>query len=61
MSIELDYSNSGTDFYQYLSSEYKYLKVDIKENLLSLVIQLSLKYNSSRIMDYIIQEYFNDK
>ncbi|HEM4047402.1 TPA: NTPase, partial [Streptococcus suis] len=61
LSRELAYSNSGTDFYQYLSSEYKYLKVDIKEKLLSLVIQLSLKYTSSRIMDYIIQEYFNDK
>ncbi|MEI4304469.1 P-loop NTPase fold protein [Streptococcus suis] len=61
LSRELAYSNSSTDFYQYLSSEYKYLKVDIKEKLLSLVIQLSLKYTSSRIMDYIIQEYFNDK
>ncbi|CYU07646.1 NTPase [Streptococcus suis] len=61
LSRELAYSNSGTDFYQYLSSEYKYLRVDIKEKLLSLVIQLSLKYTSSRIMDYIIQEYFNDK
>ncbi|CYW37223.1 TPA: NTPase [Streptococcus suis] len=61
LSRELAYSNSGTDFYQYLSSEYKYLKVDIKEKLLSLVTQLSLKYTSSRIMDYIIQEYFNDK
>ncbi|MCK3988866.1 NTPase [Streptococcus suis] len=61
LSRELAYSNSGTDFYQYLSSEYKYLKVDIKEKLLSLVIQLSLKYTSSRIIDYIIQEYFNDK
>ncbi|HEM6488314.1 TPA: NTPase [Streptococcus suis] len=61
LSRELAYSNSGTDFYQYLSSEYKYLIVDIKEKLLSLVIQLSLKYTSSRIMDYIIQEYFNDK
>ncbi|HEM3212731.1 P-loop NTPase fold protein [Streptococcus suis] len=61
LSRELAYSNSSTDFYQYLSSEYKYLKVDIKEKLLSLVIQLSLKYTASRIMDYIIQEYFNDK
>lgn len=58
--VELAHSNSNTDFYQYLSSEYKHLNIDIKEKLLSLVIQLTLKHASSQAMNYIIQEYFND-
>ena len=61
LSRELREANYNTDFYQYLSSEYKSLSDSLKERLLRLTIQESMKSFNSPAMNYIVEEKLNEE
>ncbi|ORO64880.1 P-loop NTPase fold protein [Streptococcus oralis] len=61
LSRELREGNHKTDFYQYLSSEYKSFSENQKAKLLRITIQESLKSYNSPAMDYIVAEKLNEK
>lgn len=61
LSRELREAYYNTDFYQYLSSEYKSFSDLIKERLLCVTIQESLKSFKSSAMDYIVEEKLNEE
>ena len=61
LSRELREADYKTDFYQYLSSEYKSFSVLLKERLLHLTIQESMKSFNSPAMDYIVVEKMNEE
>lgn len=61
LSRELREGNHKTDFYQYLSSEYKSFSENQKAKLLRITIQESLKSYNSPAMDYIVAEKLNDE
>lgn len=56
---ELREANYDTDFYQYLSSEFKSFSENHKAKLLRITIQESLKSYNSPAMDYIVGEILN--
>ena len=61
LSRELREGNHKTDFYQYLSSEYKSFSENQKAKLLRMTIQESLKSYNSPAMDYIVAEKLNEE
>ena len=61
LSRELREGNHKTDFYQYLSSEYKSFSENQKAKLLRITIQESLKSYNSPAMDYIVAEKLNEE
>ena len=61
LSRELREANYNTDFYQYLSSEYKSLSDFLKERLLRLTIQESMKSFNSPAMNYIVEEKLSEE
>lgn len=61
LSRELREGNHKTDFYQYLSSEYKSFSENQKAKLLRITIQESLKSYNSSAMDYIVAEKLNEE
>ena len=61
LSRELKEANYNTDFYQYLSSEYKSFSENQKAKLLRMTIQESLKSYNSPAMDYIVGEKLNEE
>lgn len=61
LSRELREGNHKTDFYQYLSSEYKSFSENQKAKLLCITIQESLKSYNSPAMDYIVAEKLNEE
>lgn len=61
LSRELREGNHKTDFYQYLSSEYKSFSESQKAKLLRITIQESLKSYNSPAMDYIVAEKLNEE
>lgn len=61
LSRELREANYNTDFYQYLSSEYNSLSNPLKERLLRLTIQESMKSFNSPAMNYIVEEKLSEE
>lgn len=61
LSRELKEANYNTDFYQYLSSEYKSFSDLLKERLLRLTIQESMKSFNSPAMNYIVEEKLSEE
>ena len=56
---ELREANYNTDFYQYLSSEFKSFSENHKAKLLRITIQESLKSYNSSALDFIVGEILN--
>ncbi|MFS9067902.1 P-loop NTPase fold protein [Streptococcus infantis] len=61
LSRELRESYHNTDFYQYLSSEYKSFSEKLKARLLHITIKESMKSYNSPTMDYIVGEKLNEE
>lgn len=59
LSRELRKANYNTDFYQYLSSDFKSFSENHKAKLLRITIQESLKSYNSSAMDFIVGEILN--
>lgn len=57
---EIIESDQSSDFYQYLSSQFRVFSKKMKEQLLILVIKESMKFKNSPSMNFIVQESLNE-
>lgn len=57
---EIIESDQSSDFYQYLSSQFRTFSKIMKEQLLTIVIKESIKFKNSPSMNFIVQESLNE-
>ncbi len=57
---EIIESDQSSDFYQYLSSQFRTFSKIMKEQLLIMVIKESIKFKNSPSMNFIVQESLNE-
>ncbi|MGZ0935677.1 KAP family NTPase [Streptococcus thermophilus] len=57
---EIIESNQSSDFYQYLSSQFRVFSKKMKKQLLIMVIKESMKFKNSPSMNFIVQESLNE-
>ncbi|MFS9012068.1 P-loop NTPase fold protein [Streptococcus salivarius] len=57
---EIIESDQSSDFYQYLSSQFRTFSEIMKEQLLTVVIKESMKFINSPSMNFIVQESLNE-
>ena len=57
---EIIESDQSSDFYQYLSSQFRTFSKIMKEQLLTIVIKESMKFINSPSMNFIVQESLNE-
>lgn len=57
---EIIESNQSSDFYQYLSSQFRVFSKKMKKQLLIMVIEESMKFKNSPSMNFIVQESLNE-
>ena len=57
---EIIESDQSSDFYQYLSSQFRTFSKIMKEQLLTIVIKESIKFKNSPSMNFIVQERLNE-
>ncbi|MCE2064272.1 P-loop NTPase fold protein [Streptococcus thermophilus] len=53
-------SDQSSDFYQYLSSQFRVFSKKMKKQLLIMVIKESMKFKNSPSMNFIVQESLNE-
>lgn len=57
---EIIESDQSSDFYQYLSSQFRVFSKKMKKQLLIMVIKESMKFKNSPSMNFIVQESLNE-
>mgnify|MGYP000885450722 FL=1 len=57
---EIIESDQSSDFYQYLSSQFRVFSKKMKKQLLIMVIKESMKFKNSPPMNFIVQESLNE-
>lgn len=57
---EIIESDQSSDFYQYLSSQFRVFSKKMKKQLLFMVIKESMKFKNSPSMNFIVQESLNE-
>lgn len=57
---EIIESDQSSDFYQYLSSQFRVFSKKMKKQLLIMVIKESMKFKNSSSMNFIVQESLNE-
>lgn len=57
---EIIESDQSSDFYQYLSSQFRLFSKKMKKQLLIMVIKESMKFKNSPSMNFIVQESLNE-
>lgn len=57
---EIIESDQSSDFYQYLSSQFRVFSKKMKKQLLIMVIKESIKFKNSPSMNFIVQESLNE-
>lgn len=60
LKSEIIESYQSSDFYQYLSSQFRTFSKIMKEQLLTIVIKESMKFINSPSMNFIVQESLNE-
>ena len=60
LKLEIIESYQSSDFYQYLSSQFRTFSKIMKEQLLTMVIKESMKFINSPSMNFIVQESLNE-
>lgn len=60
LKSEIIESYQSSDFYQYLSSQFRTFSKIMKEQLLTIVIKESMKFMNSPSMNFIVQESLNE-
>ena len=60
LKLEIIESYQSSDFYQYLSSQFRTFSKIMKEQLLTMVIKESMKFKNSPSMNFIVQESLNE-
>ena len=57
---EIIESDQSSDFYQYLSSQFRVFSKKMKKQLLIMIIKESMKFKNSPSMNFIVQESLNE-
>ena len=57
---EIIESDQSSDFYQYLSSQFRVFSKKMKKQLLIIIIKESMKFKNSPSMNFIVQESLNE-
>lgn len=60
LKSEIIESDQSSDFYQYLSSQFRTFSKKMKKQLLIMVIKESMKFKNSPSMNFIVQESLNE-